>query len=175
LVRGFIKNYLKIKKLYYFLKTMLVIRFLRKGKKNQAFFKIVVTDKKNPPRGGRFLETVGFFNPKTKEKAIKKERVEYWLGNGAQPSDTVYNLLVSEQIIKAKKKPVHKKSKKQAPADALHATAIPATSTPDPVATVVTEPATLSAMPEPSTTPHEPTATTEPATPSAPTKENLSA
>jgi len=95
---------------------MLNIRFLRKGKKDQPFFRIVVTDKKNPPRGGRFLETLGFFNPLTKEKAIKKERMEHWLKMGAQPSDRVYNLLVSEQIIKAKKKPVHKKSKKQSPA-----------------------------------------------------------
>ncbi|MBU2579230.1 30S ribosomal protein S16 [Patescibacteria group bacterium] len=92
---------------------MLVIRFLRKGKKNQPFFKIVVTDKKNPPRGGRFLETVGFFNPLTKEKALKKERVEHWLKVGAQPSDRVYNLLIAEQIIKGKKKAVHAKTKKQ--------------------------------------------------------------
>ena len=90
---------------------MLVIRFLRKGKKNQPFFKIVVTDKKNPPRGGRFLETVGFFNPLTKEKALKKERVEHWLKVGAQPSDRVYNLLIAEQIIKGKKKAVHAKTK----------------------------------------------------------------
>ena len=92
---------------------MLVIRFLRTGKKNQPFFRIVVTDKKNPPRGGRFLEILGFFNPLTKEKKLKAERIKHWLGVGAQPSESVHNLLVKEGIIKGKKIDVHKKSKKK--------------------------------------------------------------
>lgn len=90
---------------------MLVIRLFRVGKKNQPSFKIVVTDKKNPPRGGRFVEEVGFFNPLTKEKIIKKERVNYWLSVGAQPSETVYNLLVQEKIIEGKKIKKHKEKK----------------------------------------------------------------
>ncbi|MCK4454078.1 30S ribosomal protein S16 [Candidatus Parcubacteria bacterium] len=92
---------------------MLVIRFLRKGKKNQPFFRIVVTDKRNPPQGGRFLEILGFYNPLTKEKKVKTERVKHWLSVGAKPSDTVYNLLISEGVIKAKKLPVHSKAKKK--------------------------------------------------------------
>lgn len=92
---------------------MLVIRFLRTGKKNQPFFRIVVTDKKNPPRGGRFLEVVGFFNPLTKEKNLKTERIKHWLSVGAQPSDTVHNLLVAEKVIEGKKIDVHKKPKKK--------------------------------------------------------------
>jgi len=92
---------------------MLVIRFLRKGKKNQPFFNIVVTDKKNPPKGGRFLESVGFFNPLTKERNLKKERIKYWLSVGAQVSDRVYNLLVEEKVIQGKKIPLHKKSRKK--------------------------------------------------------------
>ena len=52
---------------------MLVIRFFRVGKKNQPSFKIVVTDKKHPPKGGRFLEEVGFYNPLTKEKVLRKD------------------------------------------------------------------------------------------------------
>ena len=78
---------------------MLVIRFLRVGKKNQPSFKIVVTDKRKPPRGGRFVEELGFWNPLTKEKVLKPERIRYWLSKGAKPSDTVYNLLISEKII----------------------------------------------------------------------------
>jgi len=93
---------------------MLVIRLFRIGKKNQPAFKIVVTEKKNPPRGGRFVEEVGTYNPLTKEKALKKERVQYWLSQGVQPSDTVHNLLVKESILESKKIPVHKKSKKPA-------------------------------------------------------------
>ena len=95
---------------------MLAIRFFRVGKKNQPSFKIVVTDKRNPPKAGRFVEQVGFYNPLTKEKILKKERIQYWLSTGAKSSPTVYNLLVKEGIVEGKKIAVHKKSKKQAPA-----------------------------------------------------------
>ena len=90
---------------------MLVIRFLRVGKKHQPFYRIVVTDKKNPPKGGRFLEIVGFFNPLTKEKQLKTARIKYWLGVGAQPSDRVHNMLISDKIIEGKKVAVHAKKK----------------------------------------------------------------
>jgi small subunit ribosomal protein S16 len=96
---------------------MLVIRLLRTGKKNQPTYKIVVTDKENPPRGGRFVEEVGFYNPKTKERVLKKERIQYWVSQGVKPSDTVYNMLVSEGVVEGGKKDVHKKSKKEAPAE----------------------------------------------------------
>jgi small subunit ribosomal protein S16 len=92
---------------------MLVIRFFRVGKKNQPSFKIVVTDKRNPPRGGRFVEEVGFWNPLTKEKVLRKERIKYWLSVGAQPSKSIHNLLVSEKIIEGKKFAVHKKKKEK--------------------------------------------------------------
>jgi small subunit ribosomal protein S16 len=92
---------------------MLAMRFFRVGKKNQPAFKIVVTDKKNPPRGGRFVEEVGFWNPITKERVLRKERIKYWLSVGVQPSESVHNLLVSEKIIEGKKIPVHKKKKEE--------------------------------------------------------------
>lgn len=94
---------------------MLVIRFFRIGKKNQPSFKIVVTDKRNPPRGGRFVEEVGFYNPLTKERLIKKERIKYWLQKGAKPSKTCHNLLIKEGILKEPKIPAHKKPKKELP------------------------------------------------------------
>ena len=90
---------------------MLCIRFLRIGKKHQPCYKIVVTDKRRPPRGGRFVEEVGFWNPLTKEKVLKAERIKHWISKGAQPSDSVYNLLVKEKICKGKKIAVHKKKK----------------------------------------------------------------
>jgi len=92
---------------------MLVIRLLRIGKKNQPFFRIVVTDKKNPPKAGRFLEILGFLNPLKKEKKFNAERIKYWLSVGAQTSDRVYNLLVNEKIIEGKKKNVVKIKKKE--------------------------------------------------------------
>lgn len=93
---------------------MLVIRLFRVGKKNQPSFKIVVTDKKKPVRAGRFVEQVGFYNPLTKEKVLKGDRIKYWLSVGAKPSDTIFNLLVSEKLVDGKKIASHKKSKKEA-------------------------------------------------------------
>ena len=90
---------------------MLTIRFFRIGKKNQPSFKIVVTDKRRPPRGGRFIEEVGFWNPLTKEKAVKGERIKHWISKGAKPSASVYNLLIKEGILEGKKIPLHKKKK----------------------------------------------------------------
>jgi small subunit ribosomal protein S16 len=93
---------------------MLVIRLFRTGKKKQPSYKVVVTDKKNPPQGGKFVEQLGFYNPLTKEKSFEHERIKHWLEVGAQPSDTVYNILINEDIIKGeKKKVVFKKSKKE--------------------------------------------------------------
>jgi len=92
---------------------MLVIRLFRVGKKNQPAFKIVVVDKRRSSKSGRFLEEVGFYNPLTKEKILKAERIKYWISVGVQPSPTVYNLLISEKIIEGKKIPKHKKPKKK--------------------------------------------------------------
>ncbi|MFA5249706.1 MAG: 30S ribosomal protein S16 [Candidatus Paceibacterota bacterium] len=92
---------------------MLMIRLFRTGKKNQPSFKVVVTEKTNAPSRGRFTEEVGFFNPLTKEKILKKDRVEYWIKRGAQPSDTVYNMMVEAKIVEGKKRSVPMKKKKE--------------------------------------------------------------
>src|SRR4030042_900733 len=96
---------------------MLVIRLFRVGKKNQPSFKIVVTEKSRSARKGRFVEEVGFYNPQTKERVLKSERIKYWISNGAIPSDTMQNLLISEKIIEGKKTPIYmkKKPKEEAP------------------------------------------------------------
>ncbi len=91
---------------------MLVIRLFRVGKKNQPSFKIVVTDKRKSSTKGPYIEEVGFWNPLTKEKVLKQERIRYWLSVGAKPSVTVHNLLISEKILEGKKIPVHKIAKK---------------------------------------------------------------
>ncbi len=82
---------------------MLRIRFFRTGRKKQPFYKIVVTDKNNPPSSGRFIDELGFYNPLTKECEIKKEKVAEWMGKGAQPSDVVRNLLIKKEIIEGEK------------------------------------------------------------------------
>ncbi len=91
---------------------MLTIRLTRKGKKNQPFFRVVVIDKRRSSKGGRAVEVLGYVDPLTKRKNLKKERVLYWISKGAQPSPTMHNLLVSEKIIEGKKINVAKKSKK---------------------------------------------------------------
>ncbi len=91
---------------------MLRIRFSRVGKKNSPSFRLVVTPQGSAPKG-KFLEILGFYDPKTKEKNIKKERVLHWIAQGAQPSDSAHNFLITEGIIEAKKKAVHSKAKKK--------------------------------------------------------------
>ncbi len=92
---------------------MLTIKLKRIGKKNQASFRVVVLEKRTK-LNGRYLEDLGWLNPKTKERDFKKERIEHWLKVGAQPTDTVHNLLVKEGVIKGTKISVHKKKKLEA-------------------------------------------------------------
>jgi len=92
---------------------MLTIRLTRKGKKNQPFFRVVVIDKKRSSTGGRAVEDLGYVDPLTKKKNLKKERIQYWISKGAQPSATIHNLLVAEKVIEGKKLHVSKFSKKK--------------------------------------------------------------
>jgi small subunit ribosomal protein S16 len=68
----------------------------RGGAKNRPFYNIVVADSRMP-RDGRFLERVGFYNPKAAGSEPKfrlaLDRVEHWVSNGAQPSDAVKKLI----------------------------------------------------------------------------------
>lgn len=71
-----------------------VMRLARRGKRNAPFYHVVVADKKKP-RDGSFIEVVGTYDPGDKARRFvgKKERIEYWLGKGAVPSETVSHLL----------------------------------------------------------------------------------
>lgn len=77
------------------------IRMRRMGSKKRPFYRLVVADSRSP-RDGRFIEEVGYYNPLStpKEVKIEEERVLEWLGNGAQPSDTVRSLLSNAGIMK---------------------------------------------------------------------------
>jgi small subunit ribosomal protein S16 len=91
---------------------MLKIRLTRKGKKNKAFFRLVVAEHTSPIKG-KFIEVLGFLNPHTKEKSIKADRVKHWLASGARCSDTAHNLLVSEGILNESKRAVKIKKKEE--------------------------------------------------------------
>ena len=73
---------------------MVKIRLRRMGKKKQPSYRVVVTDSRSP-RDGRFVETIGFYNPRTEPPTvqIKEDRALYWLSQGAQPTDAVARLL----------------------------------------------------------------------------------
>jgi small subunit ribosomal protein S16 len=68
---------------------MVRIRLRRVGGKNQASFRIVAADKESP-RNGRFIEILGFYNPRTEPATInlKEDRIYHWISKGAQPSDS---------------------------------------------------------------------------------------
>jgi small subunit ribosomal protein S16 len=75
---------------------MVTIRLSRGGAKKRPFYHVVVTDSRNK-RDGRYIERLGFFNPiasgKAERLSLNEERVQYWLGHGAQPTDRVGSLL----------------------------------------------------------------------------------
>ena len=82
------------------------LRLKRFGRRHQSFYRINAVDSRRP-RDGRVLEQLGWYDPEAKsadqQVSLKRERIEYWLGEGAQPSDTVRDLLVKHGI------PVRKK------------------------------------------------------------------
>ena len=94
------------------------LRLKRMGSKQKPFYRIVAADSRSP-RDGRFIETVGTYNPIKDKSAttINEERVMYWLNNGAEPTDTVRSILSDAKIMKkfadSKKKTTTKKSKKE--------------------------------------------------------------
>ena len=73
---------------------MVVIRLRREGAKNAPYYKIVVADQRSP-RDGKFIEIIGNYDPKKEgsNANIDLGRVDYWVKNGAQPSDTVRSIV----------------------------------------------------------------------------------
>ena len=72
---------------------MVKIRLKRMGSHKQPFYRVVVADSR-APRDGKFIEEIGYYNPMTEPKEIKidAEKAKKWLGNGAQPTETVKTL-----------------------------------------------------------------------------------
>lgn len=90
---------------------MLKIRLQKIGKKNSSSYRIALVEHTTSPQG-KFIELLGSYSPKLKEKKFNKERIEYWLTKGAQASPTVHNLLVDEKIIDKEKVKAWKPKKK---------------------------------------------------------------
>ena len=103
-----------------------IIRLTRGGKHKQPFYRIVAADKEMP-RDGRYLELLGHYNPLTEPKTIelKEDRVKYWIGVGAQTSDTMSSIIEKQipgylsGIVKARlEKVVSRRAKRKARAKA---------------------------------------------------------
>ncbi len=79
-----------------------VIRLARHGAKKKPFYRIVVADGESP-RDGKYLENVGTYDPliDPAKMTLKTERIQYWMGQGAKPSDTVRSLLKKEGFFAA--------------------------------------------------------------------------
>jgi small subunit ribosomal protein S16 len=83
---------------------MLMIRLQRTGRKHEPTFRLVLTDSKNGPKSGKFLEILGSHDPRHKDlTSIKGDRIKEWMSKGVQLSGTVHNLLIEKKIIDGKK------------------------------------------------------------------------
>ena len=99
------------------------LRLKRMGAKQKPFYRIIVADSRSP-RDGRFIETVGTYDPVKADNniSIKEDRVAYWLDNGAQPTDTVKSILSKSGVwatyknskVKKTEKTTKKSTKKEA-------------------------------------------------------------
>jgi len=84
--------------------AMLAIRLQRVGRKNEPVFRVVLTDSKNGPKSGKFLEILGSYDSRHSEKAeVKADRIKHLVANGAKLSGTLHNLLISKKLITGKK------------------------------------------------------------------------
>jgi small subunit ribosomal protein S16 len=98
------------------------IRLRREGARNRPYYKVVVADSRSP-RDGKFIEIIGTYDPKKPDNnsTLKLDRIDHWISQGAQPSDTVRSLI--------------KKNKKQS-ASATPEVAAPTASPDEPAAAV---------------------------------------
>ncbi len=75
---------------------MVKIRLMRMGRKKIPFYRIVVIDSKKA-RDAEYIEKVGHYDPRKKELKLNRDRIEYWISKGAQPTNTVAKLMAREK------------------------------------------------------------------------------
>ena len=92
---------------------MLAIKLKRIGKRHQATYRVIVSERRKKIEG-RSVEDLGWLDPHTNKFSLNSEATKKWLSVGAQPTDTVRNLLIRAKIITdTKKVPLHLKPKKK--------------------------------------------------------------
>jgi small subunit ribosomal protein S16 len=82
---------------------MLMIRFQRTGRTNDASFRIVVLERARAAKAGAIVEQLGTYNPHSKALTLSEDRVKHWLSVGAQATGSIHNLLVSKGLVAGKK------------------------------------------------------------------------
>jgi len=94
---------------------MLTLRFQRVGKTHDTTFRVVAVDSRFSSKSGKVKEVLGWWDPRQDKFELKTERINYWLKQGAQVSDSCFNLLIKAKIIEGKKRPVviHQKKVKE--------------------------------------------------------------
>jgi small subunit ribosomal protein S16 len=92
---------------------MLAIKLKRVGKKHQASFRVVVSEKRSK-MNGRYVEDLGWWNPHTNAFQVNGDAAKKWISQGAQPTESVHNLLVKAKVVEGKKIPQHVKPAKAA-------------------------------------------------------------
>jgi small subunit ribosomal protein S16 len=85
------------------LRDMLKMRLQRTGRKNDASFRVVVTDSRRGPKSGKHVDLLGSYNPKMNHVQIDADKAKEWIAKGAQVSDTLHNILVGQKVIDGKK------------------------------------------------------------------------
>ncbi|MHB1162946.1 MAG: 30S ribosomal protein S16 [Minisyncoccota bacterium] len=80
-----------------------MIRFQRIGRTNDPAFRIAVLEKARAAKAGNIVELLGTYNPKSKALTLNEEQVKAWLAKGAQPTDSIRNLLINKGVIEGKK------------------------------------------------------------------------
>ena len=145
------------------------IRLKRMGAKKRPFYRVVVADARSP-RDGRFIESVGYYDPLKDPKVfhVDDERIRHWMATGARPSDAVRELLVRQGTLEALPHPVRTKTGPKRAAKSAPATATAAAPAAPPAETATEEEAAtadegLAAEGEP-----EPAATAETEEPNEP-------
>lgn len=82
---------------------MLMLRLQRVGRKHNPYFRVVVTDRQNSTKSGRFLEVIGSYDARKGLRVINADRAKHWLSKGAKPTVTIHNMLVDKKVISGKK------------------------------------------------------------------------
>lgn len=109
---------------------MLMIRFQRIGRKNDAAFRMAVLPKASGPKAGKYVDLVGTYNPKTKAMTVDGDKIKDWVSKGAQISPSLHNLLIKNGVLEGTKsakvvsmKNLEKNVKAKAEAEAKEAAA----------------------------------------------------